>query len=190
MHDIRKALLESLKEAFQASGGFDLPRAERLLAAIEKTYSAPAKDVPRLELPGPYLLLTRIYNSQDQPQRVIQTAFKVLASLGFVITHQFPKASSASPSSSSSPPSNSSSFDILQWGLTQDKVIETWTHLWTAIPRVAPHLSGKAEKYARVAYRICIGEDETFDETVGKMARARMFVGTDLGTAFQEMRLR
>ena len=169
-------MLEDLKAAFQASGDANIARAERILAAIEKTYSAPAKDVPRLELPDPYLLLTRLYNSHNRPHSAIQTAFKVLTSLGFVIAHHSPDAPV-------------SSFEILQWGLPQDEVIETWTHLWTAWDKVAPRLCGKAEEYARISYRMCVGEDDTFDETVGRMARECMRQGKDLGTAFMKMAL-
>ena len=175
-HTKRMALLEDLKAAFQASGDANLPRAERILAAIEKTYSAPAKDVPRLELPDPYLLLTRLYNSHNRPHSAIQTACKVLTSLGFVIAHHSPDAPV-------------SSFEILQWGLPQAEVIETWTHLWIACDKLAPHLCGKAEEYARISYRMCVGEDDTFDETVGKMASESMRQGKDLGTAFMEMAL-
>ena len=176
IHTKRKVLLEDLKATFEASGDSNLPKAERLLAAIEKTYFAPAQDVPRLELPDPYLLLTRIYNSHNRPQTAIQTAFKVLTSLGFVIAHH-------------SPDSLVSSFEVLRWGLAQGEVLETWTHLWTACGKVAPHLCEKAEEYARISYKICIGEDDTFDETVGKVARETMLQGADLGTAFMKMNL-
>lgn len=172
----RNGLLGDLKAAFQAG---DLPKAERVLAAAEKTYSAPARDVPRLDMSEPYLILTRIYASQDKPQNVIQTVFKVLTSLGFVITH---------PSSPDSP--QSSSFDVLQWGLAEDHVVEVWTHLWTAYAKVAPQLCKKAEECARVSYKICIGEDETFDEKVGRVVDQAILEGTDLGTAFQRMNLR
>ena len=163
-------MLADLKFAFQAS---NLPKAESLLTAIEKTYSAPAKHIPRLELADPYLLLTRIHNSHNRPQPAIQTAFKALTSLGFVIDPDPPV----------------SSFAVLQWGLPHDQVIETWTHLWTAWDKVTPHLCGKAEGYARVAYRVCVGEDETFEETVGKVARESIRLGGDLGMAFMEMTL-
>lgn len=33
---------------------------------------------------------------------------------------------------------------------------------------VAPELVSQAEAYARISYKICIGEDETFDKTSGK----------------------
>lgn len=177
VHAKRNALLEDLREALRAPGGGDLPKAERLLAAIEKTYSAPAKDIPRLELWDPYLRLTRIYVSQNKLQKVILTAFKFLTSLGFVITHQ----SLESPNSS---------LEVLQWGLAENEAIETWTYLWTAYGQVAAHLCKKAEEYTRVMYKICMGEDETFDEKVGKMAREMMFAGVDLGEAFRRMDLR
>ena len=177
VHAKRKALLGDLREAFAAPGAGDLPKAERLLAAIEKTYSAPAKEIPRLELWEPYLLLTRIYASQNRPQNVIRTAFKVLGALGFVISHQ-------------SPDSPDSSFEVLQWGLMAEILIETWTHLWRAYAALAPQLCKKAEQFARTTYKICVGEDETFDEKVGKMAREAIFQGADLGAAFQRMSLR
>ena len=42
-----------------------------------------------------------------------------------------------------------------------------------------------------MAYRVGIGEDETFDETVGERAREAMAGGgVDLGTAFERMRVR
>ena len=175
-HTKRAALLEDLKAAFLASGSTNLPKAERLMAAIEKTYSAPTNDIPRLELADPYLLLTRIHNSHNRPQPAIQTAFKALTSLGFLIAHHSPD-----------PPV--STFAVLQWGLPHEQAIETWTHVWTACDKVAPHLCDKAEEYAKISYRICMGEDDTFDETVGKMARESMRQGGDLGTAFMEMTL-
>ena len=194
IHAKRKALFGDLSAAFQASGhqqtlsyvsmmnilsgngGGDLPKVERVLAAVEKTYSAPAKDVPRLDLWEPYLLLTRVYASQNKPRLVIQIAFKALISLGFVISHP----SSDSPNSS---------LEVLQWGLAEDHVIEVWTHLWTAYAQVAPHLCQKAEQYARISYKICIGEDETFDEKVGRLAHAAIFEGQDLGAAFQQLKM-
>lgn len=86
----RLALLKDLKAAFGSQTGADLPKAERILDAIEKTYSAPASDVPPLALWDPYLLLTRIYSSKNQQDKVIETAWKVLISLGFTIKRQNP----------------------------------------------------------------------------------------------------
>ena len=40
-----------------------------------------------------------------------------------------------------------------------DYVVEAWEHLQTAYVALAPHLCQKAAEYARVAYKICTGED-------------------------------
>lgn len=176
-HLKRRSLLGGLEEAFGATGAaaVDLPRAERLLAAIDETYPSPAKEVPRLELWDPHSLLIRTYAHRNRPHDVIRTVFKALASLGFVIIAHQP----------------SPSFKITQHGLPEDILIEIWTHLWTAGARVAPHVCRTAEECARVAYRVGIGEDETFDETVGERAREAMAGGgVDLGTAFERMRVR
>ena len=159
----RDALSEDLMAALLEPAGGDAPKAERLLAAIEKTYSAPAEDVPRLELRDPYFLLTRIYASENRPQDVIRTAFKFLSSVGCVIARR----SSDSPNSS---------CEVLQWGLLENEGVEIWMQLWVACEKVAPHLCGRLEEYARISYKISIGEDQTF-ETVGKRARETMFEG-------------
>lgn len=46
----RVALLEDLKAALGSQMGSNLLKAERILVAIQKTYSEPARDVPRLAL--------------------------------------------------------------------------------------------------------------------------------------------
>ena len=172
----RHALLEDLKAAILVPAGGGVLETERLLPVIEKTYSAPAEDVPRLELRDPYFLLTRMYAFEDRPQDVIRTGFRFLSCLGFVITH----GSSDSPNSS---------CEVLQWGLLENEGVEIWMHLWAAYGKVAPHLCGRLEEYARISYKICLGEDETFAETVGKRARETMLGGRWLDKAFQNMSL-
>jgi hypothetical protein len=48
---------------------------------------------------------------------------------------------------------------------------DCWMLLSGAYHFVAPDLEVQAEEYARISYKICIGEDETFDETYGKLAK-------------------
>ncbi|KAL9609961.1 MAG: hypothetical protein Q9167_005313 [Letrouitia subvulpina] len=170
----RRALLEDLKAASGNGTAVNLPRIERILKAIEKTYSAPASEVPRLALCDPYLLLTRMYTSMQQQNKVIETAWKVITSLGFVIKREDPQ-------------SLNSPFEIAQWGLVDDCLVQAWVHLWTAYAQVAPNLCSKAEKMAKIAYKICIGEDDTFDEKYGQLAHRAMFEGMDLAEAFQSM---
>ena len=133
---------------------------EKLLAAVEQTYTAPASSVPRLALWGRYLNFSRFFASIHWPERVITTIWKALAAFGYVIKQD--------ASSVFSP------FQVEQWGMMDDSVVEAWVHLWTAyeilVPR-CPGLCEKAEDYARITYKICVGEDKTFEERVGSMAR-------------------
>ena len=172
----RRGLLQNLEEAFSARSGPDLAKAARLLAALEKTYSAPASAVPRLALWDPYLLLTRLHTANGHPEEVVQTALKVLSSLGFKLVRQ-------------NPVGPNSSFYVEQWGLMVEHVVETWLHLWVAYAQLAPELCEEAERCARISYKICGGEDETFSETYGKMARQAISKEKDLVQLLQEMKL-
>ncbi len=159
----RTALLGDLKTTALHSSGLDLAKAERLLANIELTYKSPPSKVPRLALWDPYLLLTRAYAAQNHPAKVVSLALKVLESLGFVIKGAQIPVSSITP------------FEVVQWGLMVENVIETWIHLWTAYAVVAPHLCQGAEESARISYRICVGEDVTFEESCGQKARQAIY---------------
>lgn len=154
-------MLGDLKATALDPNSLDLAKAERLLSAAEQTYKSPASTVPRLALWASYLRLTRAHAKQGQAGKVMSLALKVLESLGFVINNP--------------PVLSNPTLEVVQWGLMTDGVIETWVHLWTAYAGVAPRLAQKAEEYARISYRICVGEDVTFDETYGKDAREAIF---------------
>ncbi len=171
----RKGLLRDLEDAFSERPAANLAKAERLLAAIEKTYTVPASTVPRLTLWDPYLLLTRFYSAQENSLKTIETAYKVLESLGYV----FKRADSTSLTST---------FEVQTWGLMQDCVIETWVHIWIAGYAAGASAMGKqAKEYAKTAYKIVVGEDKTFGERYGKLGHRAMFEGADLVEAFQSM---
>ena len=172
----RADLLKDLTSAFGTGADPNLPKAERILSALEKTYSAPARIVPRLALWDPYLLLTRCYQLRNEHEKTVQTAWKVLESQGFVIKREIAT-------------SISSPFVVEHWGLVNDHLVEAWVHLWAAYAHVAPSLCEKVEECAKIAYKLCVGEDVTFDEGYGKMAREAMSDGGNLGQAFQAMSL-
>ena len=173
----RAALLKEWDVAAKhVVGETGLTNIESLLAAIEQTYTAPAAMAPRLALWDPYLALTRVYVSNEGPEKTITTAWKVLAALGFVV-----KRDSSSIFSL---------FEVEQWGLMVDPLIETWVHLWLSYGLLRPRqpmLSARAEQYAKITYRICIGEDESFEEKLGSVARRILNGGGDLGMAFTSL---
>ena len=143
----RAALLKEIDTARKhVVGEASLANIERLLATIEQTYSVPAASVPRPSLWDPYLALTRVYASMEEPERTNTTAWKVLATLGFLVKRDTS--------------SFTSSVQVDEWGLMADPLIETWVHLWTACECLVPcrpKLCKKAEHYSRTTYKICIG---------------------------------
>ena len=154
----RNALLGDLKTAFPASRVPDISKAERLLAALEKTYRTPSTLVPRLALYDSYCAVFQIYVVQNQPEKVLPSVRKFLHSLGFMTKDI--KISGAAKLTSNR-------FVVEQWGLMCDPVVEAFLSLWVAYAIVAPELTTMAESYAKMAYKICVGEDDTFDEVVG-----------------------
>ncbi|KAN0077855.1 hypothetical protein V8E54_006159 [Elaphomyces granulatus] len=154
----RDALHGDLKTALDAVV-LDVAKTERLLAAIELTYKIPASEVSRLALWAPYLRLMHAYVAENQLVKLLASALKGLECLGFVIKGANPLESPDTP------------FEVVQWGVVIDTVIEAWMHLWTTYAILAPHLCQKAEDCAIVTYRICIGEDVTFEESFGRKIR-------------------
>jgi hypothetical protein len=153
----RKGLLGDLKATLGNPLSVDLARTQRLLAALEKTYKTPAIEAPRVQLRLPYVLLARAYAARHEPIQVVEVALKALGSIGFVLKGGFP--------------GEGIPLEVEHWGLVFDSVIELWIHLWAAYRVVAPELCTVAERYARTTYKICIGEDTTFDQKWGIMIR-------------------
>lgn len=54
---------------------------------------------------------------------------------------------------------------VKKWGLVEDEVVGGWLVLARAYRFVVPELEAAAKEYAKVCYRICVGEDESFEET-------------------------
>ncbi|KAL1799689.1 hypothetical protein ACET3X_000031 [Alternaria dauci] len=130
----------------------DMPtKFERSLKALNETYSRPAEEVPRLLLWDPQLLLTRIYMGMPDVTKGLDSARKTLQSLGFVVTglDRTPEA-----------------LVILKWGQIVDHLVEVFLHARSALEQLG--LWGKSEQakqYARVTYRILVGEDASFEQT-------------------------
>ena len=128
----RAALLEEFdivgKNIMDEAG---LVNIERLLDAIEQTYTMPAAIVPRLTLWGRYLALTSVYASIKAPTKTIMTAWKVLTALGFVVKRDVSSVTSL--------------FEVEQWGVMVDPLIETWVFVWTSYERLVPRHSEVCE---------------------------------------------
>jgi hypothetical protein len=155
----RKRLHADLRKYFRSGTRANIAKIESILAAMADTYRRSASEVPRLCLWNPQMALTQMYMLQKRPVKAIDSALRVLASLGYVIEGGNLPRVSGTP------------LVVNQWGLMEIRLIECWMLLSSAYHLVAPDLEIQAEQYARISYKICIGEDETFDETYGALAK-------------------
>ncbi|KFY45972.1 hypothetical protein V494_00672 [Pseudogymnoascus sp. VKM F-4513 (FW-928)] len=139
----------------------DVPKAERLVAAVDATYKATPVDAPRESLCGLQLMLARVHKNRGEAAKVVKAALGVLKLLGFEVK-------------GAQVPRGQEEFEVVRWGLMAHGVVETWVQLWVAYATVAPELCADAERCARICYKICVGEDDTFDDSYGKKARKAM----------------
>lgn len=154
----RTKLTASLPKAFLSGNKPNVPRIEAVLSTLEKTYSHPAYEVPRLSIWSPYLTLAMICAAHAQPQKAIEFALKALESLGYVVEGGHLPHILGTP------------LLVKKWGLMTDGLVGCWMSLSGAYREVAPDLVKQAEGYARITYRICVGEGETFGETYGQFS--------------------
>lgn len=128
----------------------------KFAAILEKmwaTYGRPASDVPRLSLWDPLLALAMKYAENGRHVEAINSALRVLESLGYIID------------GGRIPQEAGKKMVVKKWGLMADSLVDCWILLSKSYERVAPKLKHTADVYAKISYKICVGEDETFDET-------------------------
>lgn len=51
-----------------------------------------------------------------------------------------------------------------------NSLVQCWGILWGAYTVLAPELLAQVDQNARLTYKICVGEDETYEQTYGKRA--------------------
>jgi hypothetical protein len=149
----RRTLLEKLKRLCQVADFHTIQagKVERVLKALNETYSRPPNQVPRLLLWDPQLLLTRWYLAQGNVKKALTSFREVLVSLGFVVAGA---------------DDTTTDFEIVTWGLMVNHLIEAFLYARDAYQAIgAWDNAKKAKEYARTAYRIVVGEDDSFEST-------------------------
>jgi hypothetical protein len=149
----RQSLFKQLDQLCKSSStGNDFKtKFERSLKALNETYARPVEEVPRLLLWDPQLLLTRIYMTQPDVGKGLESVGKVLRCLGFAITglDRTPAA-----------------LLVTRWGHIVDHLVEVFLHARSAFEQLKMfEKSRQADEYARVIYRVVVGEDASFDRT-------------------------
>lgn len=149
----RKRLSATMRKQLQAKK-LKLMSIQRTLTNLEETYSKPPSEVPRLEPWIGYLALAVAHLREDRPEIAIKLAWQGLESIGFVFEFE-----------------NESGPKVKNWGLVTHDVVRCWMLIARSSREVVPELEADAERYARISYRICVGEDETFGETYSRLSK-------------------
>ncbi|CAI7667777.1 unnamed protein product [Penicillium viridicatum] len=125
-------------------------RAEILIESLAKTYPHPLEQVLRLGLWEPLTSIALVYDSLKQQDEAREAVSRALAAVGFVI-----EGGVEGP------------LVVKKWGFTMDNLVIAWIILGKSLLKVAPERAMQAERYARMAYLISVGEDASFDATYG-----------------------
>jgi len=130
------------------------------LASLEKTNSKQGGKAPKTGLWPRYLNLARIAAETQNVERAVWGARKALEMLGFEITEGN---------------TGNWSIEVKKWGMFVDHVVDCFMLLWTAFALARDDKGADgARDLAITAYRILMGEDETFEETIGFKAEEHM----------------
>lgn len=149
----RKNLRAKPEKYLYSRKNLDTVKLEKIFASMANTYTQSAIEVPRLAIWDIFFAITRISVSQKQPTKAIEFALRCLGSLGYVIEG-----------------GNKAPLVIRRWGLMQDQLVECWVLICVSYRALGqPSCETQAYAYAKISYRICMGEDETFDEAFGKL---------------------
>ncbi|KGO71893.1 Tetratricopeptide-like helical [Penicillium italicum] len=125
-------------------------RAETLIERLAETYAHPLEQVLHLGLWEPLTLIAGVYDSLKQQSEAREAASRALAAIGFVL-----EGGVDGP------------LVVKKWGLAMDEIVVAWMILRKSLLEIAPERAMQAERYARLAYLICVGEDASFDSTYG-----------------------
>ena len=146
----RKQQRAKVVQDLKAGSKANLPEIERTIVSMEKQYAQLPTKVPRLYVWDLHLGVAQEYMQRTEPAKAIKFALKSLESLGYIIEGGHLPRKISTP------------IVIKRWGLFVDDSIECWGILSAAYQLVAPDLAIQARRYSKLSYRICYGEDETF----------------------------
>jgi hypothetical protein len=155
----RQKILEKIKRLSDSSTphGIRADKVERLLKALNNTYTRPADEVPRVLLWDPQMNLARVYIAQSNITKNLEANGKLLIMLGFIIDGA---------------DSSSTKFRVIKWGVMVDYLVEVFLNMRTAFEILGAWEDSRcAEQYAKVAYKIVVGESSSFESTYGKVGQ-------------------
>lgn len=154
----RKALLKEVRELVGTQrsivGMKSLRKAEKAVAKWAATHKLRPGEAPWLGVSNLQLMLASRYRTCGEPVESVKMAMEALRSLGYVIDGGDVREGGQPPV-------------VKEWGLMADHAIDCWMFVLGVSQLAAPWWVDTVEKYAKTTYRMCWGEDETFEKMSG-----------------------
>lgn len=158
--ELSSLVQDQINEGVWTTAAWDpvLRRVETGVLELEQTYGQSAVEVPRRWLVKLLLDVASEVGDRSMHQQVITAHQRVLLllrclrSLGFVIEG-----------------GERGTLVVRRWGLLSldwANALSCWLMLRRTYHETAPELVKPAEEYTRMAYLLCMGEDETFSTTI------------------------
>lgn len=125
---------------------------EELLRELAGTYVESARVAPHFAIGDLHFAVARLFSRDGDTEKGIGYTMKGFEALGFEIEGFEPRGE----------------LLVKRWGVVIDEQVGAWVLLYIAFLEVAPELAEMADHYARLTYKICVGEEDSFDDIYGK----------------------
>jgi hypothetical protein len=135
---------------------WETEEAEKMVEKLEATFTRPLEEVLRFGMWDPRLQLADAYHGQGEYRRAGEIILIALREIGFGIEGVFEVEGE---------------LVVTRWGLMPDGIVHAWLILGRALMYLDMRRGLRAEGFARLAYKIAVGEDETFVATYGSLMR-------------------
>ncbi|KAJ5960083.1 uncharacterized protein N7479_007233 [Penicillium vulpinum] len=151
--EMRVRQREQIAIALDNNSTLSHERAEMLVERLAETYPRPLDQVLRLGLWEPLTLIAGVYGRRKEWEKAGKAVIRALEGVGFVLEGSGLEGDVEGP------------FVVKKWGLVMDNLVVAWIILCRSLLRVAPERAMQVERYARMTYLICVGEEGSFDAT-------------------------
>lgn len=155
----RAELVEETRQLVKKPNEADVQQIKVNMDALSDTYRKSAAKIARLSMFEFQFIITQAFIGGGLPQNAVESVLKCLDFLGFVIT--------GADISSDGP------MVIKKWGMLDYRLVECWISMSRAYRTLASlpaygirllvsQREREAMTFAKLFYKICVGEDETF----------------------------
>lgn len=143
----------------------DLTKVGQILSMLEMSHSENEPAGSRMEMWHSYWLLALIHLKEDRAAEAAEALVKTLEVQGFDVVASPPRRRA----------DNRSLFEIRAYGMMEMNNVLILAKLSVLYKRLDPMLVGVVTNYARMVYRMIVGEDDTFE---GELPKISSFLGT------------